>query len=128
VANRRAFRGQLVYRGIHCTVHFEADKDGIRKLAMSGQIGDASRDWIVNKGLPYAKRISPRSGKSNMPPSELVIGKPFPMMRVAHRLVNTAEHAAAVEWGDKRSRSRQKPHRVFGKVMARFNRPYVDPH
>ncbi len=141
--SRRLARGDLVYRGVHCTVHFDLDRDGIRKLAVSEQMGGASRDWIVNKAIPFAKGISPRSSKDDkkhyqdsfeiekvfvgMPPSDLIIGKPFPMMRAAHRMLNTAPYAVAVEYGDKRTRRRQRAHRVFGRVMARFNRPYVDP-
>lgn len=142
--SRAILRGELVYRGIHCTVHWKMDRDGIRKLAVSDQIGDASRDWIVTKAIPFAKQISPRSSKQDkkhyqdsfevekvfvgMPPSDLIIGTPFPMMRAAHRMLNTAPHAVAVEYGDKRTRRRQRAHRVFGRVMARFNRPYVDPY
>lgn len=132
-------RGQLVYRGLHTTVHFKMNRKGIQGIALSGEVGDACIAWARTKAMPYAMRISPRSKDTakkkyvesfevhsvlvGAPPSSKIIGDPFPMMRSAAMLINTAPYAVAVEYGESRRHHRQKSHRVLGKTLARFRRP-----
>jgi hypothetical protein len=136
----RAGRGKRVYTGIHVTVHFDLDRQGIKLLAVSPQVGDGVEDFVKTKLKPYARSISPRSRRNEAghihyqdafetdrvitgaPPAAEIIGRP-PMRRVGVRLLNVAPHAAAVEFGNRG----RKSHRVLGKTLARFNRPFRDP-
>lgn len=132
-------RGQLVYVGAHARVHFKMNRRGIQGIALSREVGNACEDWASAKAKPYAIRISPRSKETakrhyaesfevhrilvGAPPSSKIIGDPFPMMRSAALLINTAPYAIAVEYGAKRIHHRQKSHRILGRTLARFSRP-----
>lgn len=142
MASTMRFRGQLVYRTPHVSVRFEPNKKGIARIAVSNEMWRITHHWAAMVAKPYAISISPRSRRKRRkdkkhyadsfevhselvgaPPSSLVIGEPFPMMRWSARLVNTAEYAVAVEWGGRRTTERQTSHRVLGKTLARFRRP-----
>ncbi len=138
MARVRNRRGQLVYRGVHTTVHFKLNRVGVAAVAVSRQVGDACEDWAKHKAMPYAVSISPRSRESDKkhyfqsfevhsiltgaPPASKLIGRP-PMLRRGAILINTSPYAIAVEYGEKRASARQKSHRVLGKTLARFRRP-----
>lgn len=131
-------RGQLVWRGLHTTVHFKMNRKSIRAIAVSPEVGDACHDWAEHKAKPFAMSISPTSNDTakkhyidsfevhpiltGAPPASTLIGRP-PMMRRGAILINTAPYAIAVEYGGKRARARQKSHRVLGRTLSRFRRP-----
>lgn len=132
---RRAGRGELVYPGRHVRVWFELDRRGIQACAVGPELAAATRACATREAMPYAIRISPRSNNNEpghkhyqdsfhvetvytglTPPES--IGRP-PMLRVGARLVNTAPHAAALEWGNKIAKGR----RILGRTLDHMSRP-----
>lgn len=131
----RLGRGEVVYRGVHLTMAFDPDKEGIRRIAVGADLRDACMDVVEHRAKPFAISISPRSDHDDendphehyqdsfrtqtvltgLAPES--IGDP-PMLRVGARLVNVARHAAAVEWGN---RIHPTPHRILGKTIAHLN-------
>lgn len=91
-----------VHTGTQLTVDFEMDRRGIRKIAMGLPLAEATRSAVVHRAMPYAIQISPRGETLDYVSSwraqdtQIVING---MRRVATKLVNVSDHAAAVEWG-----------------------------
>lgn len=126
-------QGKVVYRSPNVVVRFKLDRDGIRKIALGPELRSACHDVVESKALPYAIGISPVSDRRRaqhyifsfqvhdvltgmLAPEN--IGHP-PMLRVGARLINTAPHAAAVEWGTAKNGGRG--HRVLGRTLDYLN-------
>lgn len=127
-------RGKRVYTGRHVNVNFELDRKGIAKCAVGPDLRDACHDIIVNRALPYALSIAPRSS-NNEPghqhyadhfevddtttglPPEAITAR-WPMLRVASRLVNQVRHAVFVEFGGQH----ENGHQVMTRTLEHLNR------
>lgn len=116
--------GRVVYRGQHVTVSFNMDRKGIAKVAMGPELAAAVINLAETKAKPFAVSISPRSNRAHqhyadsftvVPGTETIAA----MKRVAARLINTAPHAAAVEWGNEKT---PNGHRVLGKTLDHLSR------
>ncbi len=107
-------RGKRVYRGVHCTVHYDPDKKGMARCAVGKELkGELLK--LAGEAMKYAVSISPpRSRSKNKQKVHyrdsfvlrrgLVhdIGHP-PMIRAAVRLMNLSPQAKIVEVGTERS-------------------------
>lgn len=112
-------RGTRVYTGRRLTVDFELDRDGIAEIAVGPRLKDAVHHLAEHRAKPYAISISPVwKGKGGgtyirsfqVKDDHTVIAA---MRRVAARLYNTADHAAAVEFGNKHA----KGQRILGRTV-----------
>jgi hypothetical protein len=101
-----------VFRSRRIHVDFELDRQGIAEIAVGPELRNACHDVVAHKALPYAISISPRSLAEHQHYQDsfivqdlLVFGIPpeHPMTRVGTRLLNVVDHAAAVEWGNRRT-------------------------
>lgn len=113
-----------VFTGRHVIVSFELDRAGLAKCAMGPELTAAVTHLATNTAKPYAERISPRSKRQHEHYADsfaVVIDSEVieSMRRVAARLVNTAAHAAAVEWGNAKTHGRG--HRVLGRTLDHLN-------
>jgi len=83
-------------------VELEMNRRGIAQIAVGDELRDACRAVVVERALPFAVKKSPRDKTRvyveswRVSPGFTVIAG---MRRVAVKLVNIADHAAAVEWG-----------------------------
>lgn len=105
------YRRRTVYRGRHCKVDFELDRKGIAAIAMSDELLDAVTEVVTDRALPYAISVSPRSTREHKHFQDsfaVIAGTEVwaRMRRVASRLWNLSEHAAAVEFGNKHTGGR----------------------
>ena len=97
---------------------YEPNRSEWDKIVMSPEIQEACLEE-ARKGQRYAESIAPRSGDDEGVPYadsfdvEAVVVHWFGGPRVAARLVNDAPHAAALEFGNKRT---PHPHRVLGRT------------
>lgn len=111
-------RRETVYVSPRMVVEFEMDRRGIAKIAVAEPLQSATRSLVVDKAMPYAIRISPR-GKTLEYVSSWRAVNGFTviagMRRASCKLLNTAPHAAAVEWG------RGGQQRILGKTLAHLN-------
>lgn len=117
---------RTVYRSPHVKVEFEMDRKGIAEIAMGPRLREAVLDFAENEAKPYAVSISPRSDRQDhvhyadsfhvVPGAMMIRG----MRRVAAHLINSAEHAAAVEWGNERVPRAQ---RILGRTLDHFMQP-----
>ncbi len=104
-ATRLSGKRYTVYASPRMVVQFELDRQGIEKVAVGDELRDATRSAVTQRAMPYAISISPRGDTleyvSSWEPVDtyVVIAG---MRRVACRLLNTSQHAAAVEWVSKR--------------------------
>ncbi len=123
-----------VYTGRHVRVDFEMNPRGIRACAVGPQLRRACL-IVVGRALPYAISISPRSARNDNDPDhphyqdsfriETVhtglppeaIGR-IPMRRIGARIVNTARHAAVVEYGRRGQRGRHILRRTLQHIEA----------
>lgn len=113
------------YRGRNVVVVFELDRKGIARCAMGPELRASVMLLAENEAKPYAISISPRSDRQHqhyadsfsVVPDTVVIRA---MRRVAANLVNSAQHAAAVEWGNDQVPT---PHRVLGRTLDHLNTP-----
>lgn len=98
------------------TARYEPSKSGWAAISLSPAILKACVAE-ANRGRVFAKAIAPRdSGEYQQSfdvDAETVMFALGP--RVAATLSNTAGHAAAVEWGNRRT---PHPHRVLGRTAA----------
>lgn len=117
---------KTVYRGRNVRVEFELDRAGIREIAVGPELAYATHYVADVVAKPYAITNSPRSlvNKIHYQDSFRVtqvvvdgIGHP-PMRRVGARLLNIAPHAAAVEWGNRRT---PRGHHVLGATLDFLN-------
>lgn len=126
-------RGTPVYRGLHCTVHYDPSKSGIAALAVGPRLMATVLEVATVRAMPYAKAISPRSGRSRRredgepvlhyqdafivePGTVHDIGHP-PMVRAAARLINLSPHAKLVEVGTATS----PKYRVLARTLDHLN-------
>ncbi len=108
----RGTRGRLVYRGRNLTVYFDLDRKGMARVAVGEELKAAVTEVVAERALPYARSSSPRSNRNHLHYADafvvdntstvVLVG----LRRVAARLVNTSGHAAAVEWGNAKTRGR----------------------
>jgi hypothetical protein len=115
---------RLVYPGKTVQVYFELDRPGIAAIAMGPQLAAAVIDLATTKALPYAIEASPRSAEHHRHYQDSFVVVPgtawiAAMKRVAARLVNTSDHAAAVEWGSQRTGF--EGHHVLGHTLDYLN-------
>ncbi len=102
---------KLVYRSRNMSMYYKGSLRDFAEIAMSRQILAACLEIAYEDALPYAIMISPRHEFTYVrsfqvkPTTVMVRG----MRRVAARLINTAPHAALVEWGGKRRGSKGAP-------------------
>jgi hypothetical protein len=118
----------VVYRGTHVTVEFDLDRKGIAELAMGPKMRQGILDFAEGPLKSYAIGISPRSSKEHQHYADSFVVVPGAkvirrLRRVAALLINTAPHAAAVEWGNEQT---PRGHRVLGETLAHFMGP--NPH
>lgn len=130
-----------VYRSATVSVDFQLNARFFRRLAVGRRLRHAVHETVVRVALPYAISISPRSNAEHRHyqdsfevqdgivgnfPADLIIGRP-PMYRVSTRLLNTVEHAAAVEWGNHRT---PRGHHVLRRTLEHLSAlPHDDnPH
>jgi hypothetical protein len=90
-----------VYTGRNITMFYQDSLKDFAEIAMSARILAICLEVADTQALPYAVRISPvdtgtyRNSWKVAPGTAVVAG----MRRVCARLINTAPHAALVEWG-----------------------------
>ncbi|MGK5677518.1 hypothetical protein [Actinoplanes sp. URMC 104] len=124
-------RRQTVYRSPRVKVDFQMNRAGIRDIATGSDLTHALQMLVLTKALPYALKISPKGRKRS--PSErdehsryassftvrrstvVLVG----MERTSVRLVNTAKHAAAVEWVNPNGHGHG--FHVLGQTIAHLN-------
>lgn len=116
--------GRSVYKGKNVQVTFDMDRAGIAKIAVGPELTAAVLDLAEHKAKPYAIAASPRSRENHKHYQDsfiVVPGTAFiaAMKRCAARLVNTSEHAAAVEWGS--AHTGHKGQRVLGHTLDYLN-------
>jgi hypothetical protein len=111
-------RRNTAYASPRMVVQFEMDRGGIRRIAVGGALRDAVHNLVVQRAMPYAIQISPRgatleyvSSWSAVDGYTIIAG----MRRVACKLLNSAGHAAAVEWG------RGGHQEILGRTLAHLN-------
>lgn len=97
-------RKQLVYRSATVTVHYRPDRRSIARCAVGPELHRAVHKIVDTIAKPYAVSISPeKTGhykKSfEVKTAYVAMGDPELMTRVAARLWNMDEAAAAIEWG-----------------------------
>lgn len=117
---------KTVYRGRNVTVEFELDRKGIAACAMGPELRASVLDLAEHEAKPFAVSISPHSNRQDhrhyadsfgIVPGAMMIRR---MRRVAAHLINSAPHAAAVEWGNERT---PNGHRVLGRTLDHLNKP-----
>lgn len=111
-------RRVTAYASPRLIVEFEMDRRGISRIAVGGELRDACRSTVVHRAMPFAIQNSPRGDTLEYVSSwraqdtyAVIAG----MRRVATKLINVSDHAAAVEWG------RGGSARVLGKTLAHLN-------
>lgn len=124
-------KGKLVYRGLHCTVHYDPDRKSMARLAVSPVLaGELMK--LARGAKTFAVAISPSSkGKSRrgdapkvhykdafilVPGTVHDIGHP-PMIRAAVRLINMSPQAKIVEVGT----STSPKYEVLKKTLDHLN-------
>lgn len=117
---------RTVYRSPTVKVEFEMDRKGIAEIAMGPRLRETVLAFAENEAKPYAVSISPRSDREDhvhyadsfhVVPGAMMIRR---MRRVAAHLINSAPHAAAVEWGNERVPRGQ---RILGRTLDHFMGP-----
>lgn len=120
-------RKQLVYRSATVTVHYRPDRRSIARCAVGPELHRAVHRIVGEIAKPYAISIAPRRtghyAKSfEVKTAYVAMGDPELMTRVAARLWNMDEAAAAIEWGaDQRGRARRGAH-VLGQTLTMLDR------
>lgn len=128
-------RGDLVYKGKDIEVYFELDLAGIAKYALRSVELGGVLERMAGNTKRYAEAISPydagdderdrKAGRAHykdcwetIPYIERRTGGPpyGPMPRQAQLVINTSEHAAAVEFGNGRT-GQIYGHRVFPRLF-----------
>jgi hypothetical protein len=95
---------------------------------MGPQLHESVIQLAETKAKPYAVSISPHSDRDHqhyaasfsVVPGAMMIRR---MRRVAAHLINSAPHAAAVEWGNQKT---PNGHHVLGRTLDHLNGP--NPH
>lgn len=118
-------KGRRVYTGRNVTVHFDLDRKGIAECAMGPELHGSVVALATNEAMPYAIGISPRSRRQHQHYAESFVVAPGAMLirgmrRVAAHLINTAPHAAALEWGNEHAPNGQH---ILGRTLDHLNRP-----
>lgn len=115
-------RRTTVYVSPRMLVEFEMDRRGIARVAVGDELREACHSTVVQRAMPYAISISPRGDTLDYVSSwraidtfEVIAG----LRRVACRLFNGSDHAAAVEWVSKRGFGRG--YHVLGRTLAHLN-------
>lgn len=104
-ASRLKDRTYTVYASPRLVVRFKTDREGMADLAVGDDLRDTTKAVVERRAIPYAISISPvgdtKQYVSSWKSSEthVVIAG---LRRVACKLVNISDHAAAVEWVNKR--------------------------
>lgn len=116
-----AERKQLVYPGRRVRAYYRPDRRSIARCAVGPELHEAVHDIVEHIAKPYAIGISPREtghyAKSfEISTTYVAYGFPDLMTRVAARLYNTDEAAAAIEYGKKTSRGQKGAH-VLGRTL-----------
>ncbi len=111
-------RRETVYRSPRLHVEFEMNRRGIARVAVGQDLRDSCRSAVVQRAMPYAIQISPRGETLEYVSSwraadghTVIAG----MRRVACKLINVSDHAAAVEWGRGGARG------VLSRTLAHLN-------
>lgn len=110
-----AERKQLVYSSRRMRVYYQPDRRSIARCAVGPELHEAVHDIVEHIAKPYAIGISPRKtghyAKSfEINTTYVALGFPELMTRVAARLYNTDEAAAAIEYGKKTSKGQKGAH------------------
>lgn len=110
-----ADRRQLVYASKRVRAYYEPDRRSIARCAVGPELTEAVHDIVEHIAKPFAIGISPRDtghyAKSfELATTYVVYGFPDLMTRVAARLYNTDEGAAAIEYGKKTSKGQKGAH------------------
>jgi hypothetical protein len=119
-------RRTTVYRGPRVKVELKVYRGALRRLALSDDLRDACRAVVIARALPQAIRLSPRDRVNDsdgtlpyvaswrvVETTDVLVG----MRRTAVRLINTAPHAAAVEWVNPDT-GRGHGYHVLGRTLA----------
>jgi acyl-homoserine lactone acylase PvdQ len=121
----RATRGRLVYRGQNLTVYFELNRRDMARYAVGDEVKSVVTEVAETRAKPYAISISPRSNRQHLHYADaFVVDNSHTVViaalrRASARLVNTAGHAAAVEWGNRQTRG--EGHRVLGRTLEHLH-------
>lgn len=107
-------------------VRFELDRQGIREVALGPELASSTHRLAEHVAKPWAIANSPRSNADHLHYQDSFIVRPVvvegigrpPMARVGALLLNIAPHAAAVEWGNRRT---PRGHRVLGATLDYLN-------
>lgn len=115
-------RRETVHHTPRLKVEFEMDRRGISRIALSDPLRDACHSVVVQRAMPFAIQKSPR-GKTleyvsswRVSDGHTVIAG---MRRVAAKLINVSDHAAAVEFVNKRGNGHG--HGVLRQTLAHLN-------
>jgi hypothetical protein len=116
---------QLVYKTKSVTVYYKPDRRSIARCAVGPELTDIVHDIVDNIAKPFAEAIAPEETGHYKRSFErtttyVALGKGELMTRVAARLYNMDEGAAAIEWGTKqkgRRRARAGQH-ILGQTLA----------
>lgn len=107
-----------VYKSPRLTAEYETDREGIAGIAVSPPVKAMVHAAVMQRAMPYAIQISPRGPTGEYVSSwkavdtyTVVAG----MRRAACKLLNTSDHAAAVEWG------RGGNQRILGRTLDWLN-------
>jgi hypothetical protein len=111
-------RKLLAYKSSRLTAHSELTRAGVRRIAMSARLKEIVTSIAKERAMPYAISISPRSNQRHRHYQDSFMVDTTAMqikdlIRVAARLWNTSDHAAAVEW--------RYQYRVLGRTLAYLN-------
>jgi hypothetical protein len=116
-------RKQLVYRSATVTVHYRPDRRSIARCAVGPELHREVHRIVDTIAKPYAESVAPRRtghyAKSfEVKTAYVAMGDPELMTRVAARLWNMDEAAAAIEWG---AHGRRGAH-VLGQTLTMLDR------
>ncbi len=114
---------RLVYVGRNVRVEFQMDYPGMRKVAVGPELKTACY-LIARKAQPYAEAISPEDTGHFKGSFDVDMGHAWVagMRRVAARLLNTDEGAAAIEFGSRHPQGYQAGHHVLRRTLAHIDR------
>lgn len=124
-----ADKKQLVYPGRSVRAYYKPDRRSIARCAVGPELHHAVHDVVENVAKPFAIGISPRDTGAYAKSFEIsttyvAYGFPDLMTRVAARLYNTDEAAAAIEYGRKTSKGQKGAHVLLKTLeMLTFTQP-----
>lgn len=103
------------------TFHYRSNRKGWDAIALGPEMQKLTSE-VAEKAKAHARSIAPESNDGRGVPYkdsfdvEQIVVKEFGRgVRAGARLINTAQHAAAVEWGNKRTKG--QGHRVLGRTL-----------